>query len=165
MLVQPHVGRHDHGADLPLVVARLVALRPHQRIALAGQHHLDVLAGLPGREPQRDRGRVRQVHSIRTRNINAPYPGTALDRKDAWFLGAMGRLKPGVSVEQAQAALASSPIAWGAQDVSAHAGDVTIDVGGLLGTLAGRMAAAVWIAARCPAGPQPIASNPNSGKR
>ena len=37
VLVQPHVRRHDHGADLPLVVARLVALRPHQRIALAGE--------------------------------------------------------------------------------------------------------------------------------
>ena len=37
VLVQPHVRRHDHGADLPLVVARLVALRPHQRIAFAGQ--------------------------------------------------------------------------------------------------------------------------------
>ena len=35
--MQPHVRRHDHGADLPLVVARLVALRPHQRIAFAGQ--------------------------------------------------------------------------------------------------------------------------------
>ena len=37
VLMQPHVRRHDHGADLPLVVARLVALRPHQRIAFAGE--------------------------------------------------------------------------------------------------------------------------------
>jgi predicted permease len=32
---------------------------------------------------------------------------TALDKRDVWFLGAMGRLKPGVSVEQARAQLAS----------------------------------------------------------
>src|SRR5207302_6285239 len=32
---------------------------------------------------------------------------TALDKKDVWFLGAMGRLKPGVSLEQARAQLAS----------------------------------------------------------
>jgi hypothetical protein len=37
MLMEPHVRRHDHGADLPLVIARLVAFRPHQRIAFAGQ--------------------------------------------------------------------------------------------------------------------------------
>ena len=32
---------------------------------------------------------------------------TALDKKDVWFLGAMGRLKPGVSIEQARAQLAA----------------------------------------------------------
>ena len=32
---------------------------------------------------------------------------TALDKKDVWFLGAIGRLKPGVSIEQARAQLAS----------------------------------------------------------
>ena len=32
---------------------------------------------------------------------------TAMDKKDVWFLGAMGRLKPGVSVEQARAQLSS----------------------------------------------------------
>jgi putative ABC transport system permease protein len=32
---------------------------------------------------------------------------TALDKKDVWFLGAMGRLKPGVTIEQARAQLAS----------------------------------------------------------
>jgi putative ABC transport system permease protein len=32
---------------------------------------------------------------------------TALDKKAVWFLGAMGRLKPGVTVEQARAQLAS----------------------------------------------------------
>ena len=32
---------------------------------------------------------------------------TALDKRDVWFLGAMGRLKPGVSIEQARAQLAS----------------------------------------------------------
>src|ERR1700750_1239823 len=32
---------------------------------------------------------------------------TALDKKSGWFLGAMGRLKPGVTIEQARAQLAS----------------------------------------------------------
>jgi putative ABC transport system permease protein len=32
---------------------------------------------------------------------------TALDKRDVWFLGAIGRLKPGVSIEQARAQLAS----------------------------------------------------------
>jgi putative ABC transport system permease protein len=32
---------------------------------------------------------------------------TALDRKDTWFLGAMGRLKPGTTIEQARAQLAA----------------------------------------------------------
>jgi putative ABC transport system permease protein len=32
---------------------------------------------------------------------------TAMDKKDVWFLGAMGRLKPGVTLEQARAQLAS----------------------------------------------------------
>jgi putative ABC transport system permease protein len=37
---------------------------------------------------------------------------TAMDKRDVWFLGAMGRLKPGVSLEQARAQLAaiSAPI-------------------------------------------------------
>ena len=35
MLVQPHVGWHDHRAHLPLIAARRLALRPHQAEALA----------------------------------------------------------------------------------------------------------------------------------
>ena len=38
VLVVPHVGRHDHGADLPIVALGLIALRPHERIALAAQN-------------------------------------------------------------------------------------------------------------------------------
>jgi putative ABC transport system permease protein len=39
-------------------------------------------------------------------------PRTGMDKRDVWFLGAMGRLKPGVTLEQARAQLAaiSAPI-------------------------------------------------------
>src|SRR5919204_2296797 len=35
VLVEPHVRRHDQRADLPIVTLRRIALRPHQRVALA----------------------------------------------------------------------------------------------------------------------------------
>ena len=35
MLMEPAVGWDDHGALLPVIAARLFALRPHQRVALA----------------------------------------------------------------------------------------------------------------------------------
>ena len=38
MLVPPHVGRHDHGADFPWVIVRFFPVGPHQRIALARQY-------------------------------------------------------------------------------------------------------------------------------
>jgi hypothetical protein len=44
MLVPPHVGRHDHGADLPRVVARFFPVGPHQGIAFARQDD-DMRAG------------------------------------------------------------------------------------------------------------------------
>ena len=50
VLVEPHVRRHDQRADLPLVALRLLALRPHQRIALAGQDD-DVRARAVARAP------------------------------------------------------------------------------------------------------------------
>src|SRR5262249_61172372 len=34
-LVEPHVGRHDQRPDLSVIAPRLLALRPHQRAALA----------------------------------------------------------------------------------------------------------------------------------
>ena len=37
VLVEHPVGRHDHGADLPVEALRLLALVPHQREALAGK--------------------------------------------------------------------------------------------------------------------------------
>ena len=37
VLVEPHIRRDDERADLPVVALGLLAFRPHQRIALAGQ--------------------------------------------------------------------------------------------------------------------------------
>src|SRR5579862_2562898 len=36
--MKPHIGRHDHGADFPFILLRLLALRPHQRKTFAREH-------------------------------------------------------------------------------------------------------------------------------
>src|ERR1700738_858366 len=75
MLMKPHVRGNDQRADLPIIAARLIAFRPHRRIAPA-----------------------RENDDVGTRAVRVPLLVGA-DRKlrDVAVHGAFGHVEPGMS--------------------------------------------------------------------